>query len=176
MAVMGIGPEYDVSMKLGPELRTTTAQYAVVGMPNTSTAVDFTVYLSGATATTEAAVNSASPTCTAFKAIGILQTKPSATCLVGQVRLFGLSKVVCAESITSGNAVMAYWGISTTTMAGRIVNVDDGVTISVAGASVSAQCVILGRALEDGSTGTVITMMVNPQLYDLSLVGTIGIT
>jgi hypothetical protein len=71
---------------------------------------------------------------------------------------------------------MAYWGVSTTTMAGRIVQVDNGVTITAYGSTISAQCVILGRALESGVTGTVISVFVNPQLYDLSLVGSISIT
>jgi hypothetical protein len=116
------------------------------------------------------------PTATAFFAIGINQTYLSSGSEVCAVRVFGVSKAVCAESVNAGAAVMAYWGVSTTTMAGRIVQVDTGVTITAYGSTVSAQCVILGRALESGVTGSVISVMVNPQIYDLSLVGSISIT
>jgi hypothetical protein len=57
-------------------------------------------------------------------------------------------------SIGAGDPVQAYEGISTTTFAGAIQKVTT--------TTHAAQQIILGRAMESGSTNTVITIMVNP--------------
>ena len=94
--------------------------------------------------------------------------------------MFGVSKAVCAESIACGMPVFAYGAIgaaaSTTTMAGRIAQLDNGVTITAYGATISSQFYVLGRALESGSTGTVISVFVNPTLYDRQLGGSVATT
>lgn len=175
MAISGNGREYDITFLSGALMRTTTSQYRIVGFaPGTTTNTDRTVDLAGGTSTL------AEPTATAAYAIGINQTYMSANAVECNVRMFGISKAICAESITAGMFVLPYGGVgaaaSTTTMAGRIVQLDNGITITAYGATISSQCVVLGRALEDGSTGTVISVFVNPQLYDRQLVGTIGTT
>lgn len=178
----GQGREYDVTFLADSSLKTSTAsggngtmQYRVVGFaPGTSTNTDKYVGLAGNTGTL------AEPTATAAFAIGINQTMMSANAMHCDVRMFGVSKAVCAESIAAGSYILAYGGAgaaaSTTTMAGRIVAVDDGVTCTVYGQTVTSQCTVLGRALEDGSTGTVISVFVNPQLYDRGLIGSIATT
>jgi hypothetical protein len=35
---------------------------------------------------------------------------------------------------------------------------------------------VLGRALSNGSTNSVISVFVNPQLYDMALVGSLAVT
>ena len=168
MAISGVGNGIDVSFIPGSDMLTTTTQFLVVGMAPTSTVANRTVFLAGS--------GGVGATMCADGAIGINQSYLSSGSQICTVRLLGISKAVCAESIAAGSFVMAYWGVSTTTMAGRIVQVDNGVTITAYGASVSAQTVILGRALENGSTNSVISVFVNPQLYDRSLVGSISIT
>lgn len=168
MAISGNGREYDITFIPGSDLLTTTSQFLVVGMAPTSTVANRTVFLAGS--------GGVGATMCADGAIGINQTMLSSGSLDCNVRMFGISKAVCAESIAAGSFVMAYWGVSTTTMAGKIVQVDNAVTITAATASISAQTVILGRALENGSTNSVISVFVNPQLYDRSLVGSINIT
>jgi hypothetical protein len=171
MAIYGAGQSFDYTFKVTDELKTTTSQFKCVGIvPGTTTQADFTVNLCGVSNSIGGA------TCTAFHCIGINQSYLSSGSDTCVVRMFGISKVTCAESIPAGAFVMPYWGISTTTMPGRIVCIDDGVTQSAAGASIAAHCVVLGRALESGSTGTVISVFVNPHMYDLSFIGTIGIT
>ena len=168
MAISGNGREYDITFIPGSDLLTTTSQFLVVGMAPTSTVANRTVFLAGS--------GGVGATMCADGAIGINQTMLSSGSLDCSIRMFGVSKAVCAESIAAGAFVMAYWGVSTTTMAGKIVQVDNAVTITAATASISAQTVILGRALENGSTNSVISVFVNPQLYDRSLVGSINIT
>lgn len=170
MAIYGNGRDYDITLKPDSTMRTTTAQYMCVGMVPGTTTVDRTVERSGDTGTV------GGPTQTAFHFIGVNQSYLSSGSEECSVRVFGVSKVSCAESITAGEYVMAYWGASSTTRGGQIVAVEDGITVSSATHSISAHVTIVGRALEDGSTGTVISVFVNPSLYDLSLVGTIGIT
>ena len=171
MAIYGAGGELDLTFKITDELKTTTSQFMCVGQaPGTTTAADRTVSLCGV------ANSIGSATGTAFHFIGIVQSYQSASSEVATVRTFGVSKAVCAESIPAMAPVMAYWGVSTTTMAGRIVCVDDGVSTSAATMSTSAHVIIIGRALESGSTGTVISILIQPSLYDLNLVGSISIT
>ncbi len=182
MAISGNGREYDITFLADSSLQTSTAsggngtmQYRCVGFsPGTSTQTDRLVGLCANTGTLS------EPTATGEYVIGINQTMMSANAAELSVRMFGVSKAVCAQSIGAGNYVMAYGGASglasTTTMAGRIVQVDNGVTGTAYGQTITAQTTILGRALEDGSTGTVISIMINPQLYDKNLVGTIATT
>lgn len=172
MAIGATGREYDLSFKLlaSSGLNTTTSQYACVGLiANTTTAAERSVQICGAT-------YSADATNAAFYCIGVNQSYLSASSGECTVRMFGVSKVICAQSVSVGDMVMPYWGISTTTMPGRVVVVDNAVTTTVFGQTVTSHCVILGRALESGSTGTVISVFVNPQLYEFSLVGSISIT
>lgn len=170
MAISGNGREYDITLIPEAVMRTTTSQYHCVGMVAGTTTVDRAVGICGATGT------GGTPTSTAYHAIGINQSYLSSGSESCDIRMFGVSKATCAESITTGEFVMAYWGISTSAMRGKIVAVDNGVTCTVATASVTSHTVILGRALEAGSTNTVISVFVNPQLYDNQLVGSIGIT
>lgn len=171
MAINANGREYDVTFKAGDKMLTTTSQYKCCSLtPDTTTSYDRTVEMCGQSGTNIDATMS-SDFC-----IGINQTYLSAGSDCCSVRLFGVSKAYCAESISSGSFVAAYSGVSTTTMNGRIMQIDNGVTVSSATHSICAQMVILGRALENGSTGTVISVFINTQLYDRSLVGTIGIT
>lgn len=170
MAVYGLGNGIDMTFKLasGNVLATTTSQYKLVSfVPGTSTVGDFQVDMAGATGASDA-------TASAFYCIGVNQSYLSSGSQECTVRLLGVSKVVCAESIAAGSFVMAYWGSSLTSRIGTIVQVDNGVSCACATTSITSQMVILGRAFEDGSTGTVISVFVNPQLYDAALVGSIG--
>jgi hypothetical protein len=159
MAIYGNGADYDVTLKATSYLKTSTSQYCVVGMEaGTTTVLDFTVGL----ADNGQAINN---TGTALYALGINQTRLSSGSEYCQVRMFGLSKAVCAESITAGQWVVAYTGISTTTHAGHISGIIDDTTTCY-GMTLSSFITVIGRALEAGSTNTVITVFVNPQLYD----------
>jgi hypothetical protein len=182
MANLGHGFELDKTFLAGAKMRTSTMsggngtmQYRVVGFaPGTTTQTDLLVDLAGGTSTL------AEPTAPAAYAIGINQTHMSANSQECNVRMFGISKAVCAESIGAGMPVTAYGAIgaaaSTTTMAGRIVQVDNAVTCTAYGMTLTSQFYVLGRALENGSTGTVIEILVNPQLYDRQIAGSIATT
>ena len=182
MAISGNGGEYDVTFLAGAKMRTSTMsggngtmQYRVVGFaPATSTQTDRLVDLAGGTSTL------AEPTAPAAYALGINQTMMSGSSTECTVRMFGVSKAVCAESISCGMPVFAYGGIgaaaSTTTMAGRIAQLDNGVTCTGYGMTVTSQFYVLGRALESGSTGTVISVFVNPTLYDRQIAGSVATT
>jgi hypothetical protein len=168
MAISENGREYDIPFIAGSNMRTTVSQYYCVSLVAGTTTANRTVEACGDTGTY------GTPTAAAFHCIGINQTYLSASAGECNVRLQGNSKAVCAESITAGQWVMPYFGVSTTTRKGQIVAVDNGV--SAGGHSVTVHSMILGRALEAGSTNTVITVFINSQLYDWNLIGTIGIT
>ena len=171
MSISGNGREYDISFLIGDKVATTTSQYKVVGfVPGTTTSADRTVDLCGQTGT------NADATAASSFAIGINQTYLSSTADTASIRLFGVSKAYCAHSIGAGSFVAAYNGISTTTMNGRIMQLVDGATMGTADLTATAQFVILGRALENGSTGTVISVFLNPQFYDRQLVGSLTVT
>jgi hypothetical protein len=162
MALSGTGKECDISYLAGSSLKTTTSQYRVCGVEDTSTSADFTAYLTGAGSTPASTITSRS-------AIGINQTHLSATANECAVRVLGISKAVCAASIAAGAFIVAYEGASTTTRAGQIVAVTESVfptsvVLSMTSLAVARQ-VVLGRAMEDGSTNTVISVLLNPQLY-----------
>ena len=165
MAVSGNGREYDITFQLDANLKTSTTFYPVVGLPGGTTTVSRFVQATGDTGTY------AEPTGSSNHAIGILQNSDlSSGSDFGAVRLFGVSKAVCADSVTAGGFVRAYQGISTTSMIGRIVEIADRVTCSAATQSICSHTVVLGRALESGQTGSVISIFMNPQLYDNNLV------
>ena len=153
-AIMGNGKEYDLNMKCSDQMKTNTSQYLLVGIYPTSSNADFTGYL----ANNGVALNN---TMTARYAIGINQTYLSATSEVMKVRTFGLAKAKCAAAIVAGDFVRAYEGGSTTTFAGHIVTASPAGTVTAAGTFST----ILGRAMEDGVTNTVIQVLFNPQIY-----------
>ena len=166
-AVFGNGREYDINCYPEDYLKTTTSLYKCVGMVGGTTTSDWTVQLCGHSGT----VCGATAGSNFF--LGINQTgKMSTGTEICSVRMFGLSKAVCAESITAGEWVRPYQGADTTTCRGGIVAIDDAVTVGSYGQSVASHTTVIGRALEDGSTGTVIAVFVNPQLYDGALIST----
>jgi hypothetical protein len=168
--IYGDGFALDKTFKLEASLKTTTSQFKCVAMvPGSTTTTDFQVTLCGQTST------AADATAASFHCIGILQTYHSANSSEGTVRMFGISKAICAHSITAGNFIMPYYGISTTSRDGTVVEIING-TSSAYGMTLASHCVVLGRALEKGVTGTVITVFINPQMYDAQLVGSLAMT
>jgi len=166
MAIYGNGRDYDLTLIPDAAMRTTTSQYLCVGMPGTTTATDRVIGVTCDTATTV----TITPTATANGLIGVNQSYLSGTSAECTVRVFGLAKCTAAGSISAFDFVRAYQGVSTTTRRGQIVAVANGASVSVATQSISSHTVILGRALEDASTNTVITVFVNPSMYDNNLV------
>lgn len=170
MAIYGNGGEYDITCKITAELKTTTSQFMCVGQaPATTTAGDRTVSLCGVDNSIGAATG------TAFHFIGIVQSSQDSNSEVATVRCFGVSKATCAHSVPAFSYVMPYWGVSTTTMAGRIIALADGATMGVTANTGSSHVTIVGRALESGSTGTVISVLINPQMYEYRLLGSTNI-
>jgi hypothetical protein len=163
MAIQG-NQGVDQSFLLGAQLKTSTSQYKAVCIAGQSTSADWTVELCGQT-------NSiATPTAASRSAIGIMQEYNSATTTRANVKLHGVSKVKCADSVTAGDFLVAYEGISTTTFAGFVVAIAPGASTVAATTSITSFRVVLGRALESGQTNTVISAMINPQFvstYDL---------
>lgn len=170
MSVKGVGFELDVSFDTTAQLLTSTSQYKVVSMVPGTVTGSWAVDWAGDTTT------AGTPTATAFNAIGICQESLKSSSEQCTVRLFGISKAVCAESITAGEWVMAYWGVSTTTRKGHIVAIDNGGTMTALAGTASSHVTVLGRSLQKGSTDSVISIFLNPSLYDFNLVGSIGIT
>jgi hypothetical protein len=164
MNTYGIGREYDINMIPDANMKTTTSQYKFVGMQPGTTTADRTVGLCLKTST------ASGPTASSYFAIGVNQSLLSSGSEVCSVRVFGISQVTCAESITAGEFVIASDGGETTTAIGRAAAVDNGVSITAATMSLSSHQVVMGRAWEDGSTNTVIAVMISPQLYDHNLV------
>lgn len=163
MAIMGNGTEYDQTFDVGASVKTSTSQYLCVGAWATTTSTDWTVFITN-DSTSAGTTNSH-----AF--VGINQTGGmSASSTKCKVRLHGISKAVCSASVPAYSFVVPYNGASTTTRRGQIQAIASGASITVATASISSQTVIVGRALEDGSTGTVISVLVNPQVYDRNLI------
>ena len=149
MAIHSNGNEYDLTMKAGPGINTSTSQYKVVGMGWDTTSADWTAYM--------ADYNTAlADTMTARGALGIQQDYLSASSEYCRVRVMGLSKAICSASISAGDFVVPYEGASMTLHFGDIATLALATTITTA--------VILGRALEDGSSNTVISIIVQPSL------------
>ncbi|MCP4648852.1 MAG: hypothetical protein GY853_02055 [PVC group bacterium] len=161
MATFGTG--YDVSLKAGASVKTTTSEFLCVGAAATSTSLDRTCYV------TNDSITAGTINASAF--IGINQSgamsSGSKSC---DVRMHGISKGICSASITEWGWVEAYRGASTTTRRGQLQECVNGVSISVATASIASHRVIVGRALEAGSTNSVISIMVSPSLYDGNLI------
>ncbi len=123
-------------LKLGSNAKTTTAQYKVgyISAANTVSIVDTT---------------------SAYKsAIGIIETYPSASSEVGSVIIHGITKAYCNASVTAGDAISPAG-------TGKIQTFP-GVNLTT-GSAATATGVILGYALENGSTNQAITIYVNPQ-------------
>lgn len=158
MAIHGNGLEYDITLDAGTSVRTSTSQYLCVGAGETTTSDDWTAYVTNDSTT--------AGTANAYYVIGINQTGAmSATSTKCRVRMFGISKAKCACSVPAWSFVAAYRGVSTTTRRGQIEPVGYGGTLT---ANITAtNMVILGRALEDGSTNSVISVFVNPTPYPL---------
>lgn len=170
MAIYGNGGELDLTMYITDELKTTTSQFMCVGqVPGTTTAADRTVSLCGV------ANSIGSATGTAFHFVGIVQSYQSSSSEVATVRTFGVSKAVCAHSVPAFANIMPYWGVSTTTMAGRIIALQDGATITSTNITNTSFVTIIGKALESGSTGTVISVLIQPSLYEYKLLGSTNI-
>lgn len=159
MATFGTG--LDKTFKAGAALKTTTSQYLLVAMCGNTASADYLVELCDSAGNTYAGATAA-----AFYAIGVNQSYMSSNSEICSVRLFGLSKVKCAASVTAGQFIAAYAGASTTTFAGYVAQVPDGASIGCATASISVHYVIVGRALESGSTNTVIEAYINPYMVD----------
>lgn len=159
MAISGVGLEYDITLKAGASLRTSTSQYLVVGAHETTTSDDWTAIISNDSTT--------AGTTSAHYCIGINQTPAMSSASTNcRVRLFGISKAICACSVPAWSFVTAYRGISTTTRRGHIEPVGYGQTQTAN--ITSTNFVILGRAMEDGSSNSVISVFVNPQAYPLN--------
>lgn len=156
MAIGGMGRDIDLNMKAGDSVKTTTSQYLVVGIEDTSTSADSTVYLAGAGSTPASTI-------TSRNALGIQQRFLSSTSDVCTVRVMGRSKAKCAASISVGAFVSAYEGASTTTFAGHIVAQAIGTVLTATSAKV-----VLGRALESGSTNSVISVALLPTLLPIA--------
>lgn len=164
MAMGNNGQGLIVSAKAGgTHLKTTTSQYKLVGMQPNTTTVDFTVYRCNAGVALE-------DTQTAYHVVGVNQTYMSASSTECEVVVMGLSKVECAASVAAGDLLVAYDGVSTTTRSGQVVSqslIDaTNVTCGAYGMTTAVQYNIVGRSLEDGSTGTVIQAIINPTPYD----------
>ena len=168
MAISGNGREYDITFACEDKLKTTTSQYMCVCLAATTTSIGGTAGLCGATNTA-----SQNPTMSANYCIGVNQTFLSSSSDCCQVRLFGVSKVQCACTVTAGRFVQAYRGASLT-RAGQIIPLNqDGGTCAGYGVTATAITVVVGRALESGITDSMIHIFVNPTLWDASLVGSI---
>jgi len=147
--IAGIGKEYDKTFKADSSVKTTTSQYRVVSMQNAGNSSDFTVKV-GATSTVY------------NFAIGINQTYMSSGSEACSVRMFGISKAIAGQSVSAGDFVKA-------NSSGAVVPIlVNGSTLTIA--STTSQVVVIGRALESGSTNTVISVFVNPQVFDGSFV------
>ena len=135
----GNGQEYDLTFKCGTTVITTTSQYKVCYISSSGT------------------VDLINTTATARTAIGVIQSYQSAGSIACTVRLHGVSKVYCRDSVTAGLAVFGYEGTSVT---------GDGVgCIDMKAASITAETHVLGFALEDGQTGQAISIYVSPGMF-----------
>lgn len=92
LAINGYGNEYDVTLKLGSEAKTTTAQFRCVSQSPTSTAGDITVNLP----ITTASLNNF---------VGIIQNYITASSDAATVRLAGVSKAFAYDSIAAFDPV-----------------------------------------------------------------------
>ena len=156
MAIMGVGQECDITLKPGASCLTSTSQYLCVGnQALTTTSIDFTAIITNDSTT--------AGTGAAYDVIGINQSFLSSTSEEMTVRMFGVSKAICACSVPAWSYIAAYRGLSTTTRRGQIEPV--GFAQTQTANITSTNFSILGRALEDGSTGTVISVFVNPSPY-----------
>jgi hypothetical protein len=163
MAISGNGNEYDITLLAGASVRTSTSQYLCVGAGATTTSGNKTVYITNDSVT--------AGTANAYAFVGVNQTGAMSSGSINcNVRMFGVSKVKCASSITEWGYVESYNGASTTTFRGHIQEIANGSSVSAATMSISSHTTVIGRALESGSTNSVISVLVNPQLWDRNLI------
>ena len=157
MAIKGTGQEFDLTMDAGASVRTLTSEFLCVGAVAAST--NWTCYVTND--------STAAGTTNAYNVLGINQTRAmSSGSTKCSVRTFGISKAKCAASITAFSWVCAYRGVSTTTRRGMIEEVGFAETQT---ANITAtNFTILGRAMEDGSTNSVISVFVQPVPYPLN--------
>lgn len=92
LAMTGYGQGQDVTLKLGSEAKTTTAQYRCVAMDPTSTTGDITANFPGTTA----ALNNF---------VGIIQNYITAGSDAATVRIAGISKAFAYDSIAAGDPI-----------------------------------------------------------------------
>ncbi len=151
MAIFNQG--FDITMKASDYCKTSAAQYKVVGMNPNTTAADMTAYMCNAGSTLD-------DSCTAQGAFGIIQDLPNAGSTEVNVRTMGISKAICAGSIAAGDFIYADYTASTTTKCGKVLGAID-IT-----ASNEVSLILLGRALEDGSSDTVISVVLYPTLHN----------
>ena len=157
MAIKGTGLEFDFTFDAGTSVKTSTSEFLCVGAA--SATADKTVIITNDSTT--------AGTAAAYGVYGINQTRAmSASSAYCSVRMHGISKAICAASIAAHDPVAAYRGVSTTTRRGQIESVAFGNTQTANITSTNFN--ILGRALEDGSTNSVITVFVNPTPYPLN--------
>jgi hypothetical protein len=150
------GPGYDITMKAGTSVCTVTSEFLCVGAGETTTSGNRTVYVTNDSTT--------AGTANALNVVGINQTRAmSSNSDYCAVRVFGQSKAVCAHSITEFAWVCAYRGVSTTTRRGQIEAV--GFAETQTSNITATNFTILGRALESGSTNSVIDVFVQPVPY-----------
>ena len=157
MAIKGTGNEFDKTFDAGASVKTSTSEFLCVGAA--STTADKTVIITNDSTT--------AGTAAAYNVYGINQMNAmSASSAYCRVRMFGVSKAICAASIAAHDPIAAYRGVSTTTRRGQIESVAFGNTQTAN--ITSTNFFILGRALEDGSTNSVISVFVNPTPYPLN--------
>jgi hypothetical protein len=159
MAIKGTGQEFDLTMKAGASVCTVTSEFLCVGAGDTTTSTDWTAYVTNDSTT--------AGTANAYNVLGINQTRAmSSNSDYCSVRMFGISKAICAHSIQAFSWVGAYRGVSTTTRRGQIEMLGFAETQT---ANITAtNFTILGRALESGDTNSVISIFVNPVPYPLN--------
>ncbi len=161
MAIGGTGQFFDVTLKAGASVKTSTSQFLCVGAGWTSTSTDWTALITNDSVT--------AGTINAHAFVGVNQSGAmSAGSESMNVRMAGVGKVKCAASVQAWSFVECYNGASTTTFRGHVQQIAAGETFTAM--TTSAHMVVVGRAFESGSTNSVITIMIMPTLYERNLV------
>lgn len=139
----------DYTFKITDVTKTVTSQYKVC-FPNTVTsASDFTVDVSGTTTVHH-------------RPVGIIQSCPDANSDVATVRMTGISRAVCSDSVEAFEWV-------TTDSTGTIRDVVHGTELTITTAAI-VKTAILGLSLETGETEQTILIDLRPHLatYNVS--------
>jgi len=149
-ALMGNGLEYDLTMKIADNCKTTTSQFKAVVFGFSATS-DWTVKLISGSASSEEAE----------KAFGVIQSYQTAGSSVATVRTYGMSKVYAAAAIDAGAPVVVYNTTAGSALAGYVTSFSPRTDFT--GSSESYW--VLGRALQKATaTGQAIAILVNPHL------------